>query len=283
MPLLAPAAWRLPHLDHLVDAAREERSFGREAQVGHRLAVAVHRAQARAVLPIPHLDDVVHGARVEDVRLHGEGAHGLVVTVELPDELSRAWIPQLDHPVQPARDEGEARHEHAPHRALVRLPRVRELPALDVPLIHSTRRVASEEDAAFEALAPLQVQRLAVHLVLVPVKRFDLLELLYVPRDHLLVVAARVEPPDLLVVLEHPDGPLMSDQSPLALMLVLARTHLIRDAINGNQQQSTTINDHQRHLPQLNLARTAINSNQRPSTAINGTFHSLISPLRSPA
>jgi len=82
-----------------------------------------------------------------------------------------------------------------------------------------------------------------------PVEDLHLAQLGHVPADHLLVVAARVEPPDLLVVLEHPDGPFMSDQSPLALMLVLARTHLIRDAIIGQPCLAMAIYGHGQPQP----------------------------------
>ena len=61
--------------------------------------------------------------------------------------------------------------------------------------------------------------------------------------------AARVEPHDLLVVLEDPDGPLMTDQSPLALMLVLTRTHLIRDAIIGQPCPAMAIYGHGQPQP----------------------------------
>ena len=71
----------------------------------------------------------------------------------------------------------------------------------------------------------------------------------HVSADHLLVVAARVEPHDLLVVLEHPDGPLMTDQSPLALMLVLTRTHLIRDTIIGQPCPAMAIYGHGQPQP----------------------------------
>ena len=93
MPLLAPRARRLPHLDHLVDAAAEERARRGEAQVGDRLAVPVHGAQAGAILPVPHLDDVVDGTRVEHVPLHAEGADRLVVPVELPLQRAGARVP----------------------------------------------------------------------------------------------------------------------------------------------------------------------------------------------
>jgi hypothetical protein len=56
-------------------------------------------------------------------------------------------------------------------------------------------------------------------------------------------------PPDLLVVLEHPDGPFMTDQSPPALMLVLARTHLIRDAIIGQSCPAMAVYGHGQPQP----------------------------------
>jgi hypothetical protein len=69
-------------------------------------------------------------------------------------------------------------------------------------------------------------RRACTYLVLVPVECLDLLELRHVPGDHLLVVAARVEPADLLVVLQHPDRALVPRERALARVLVGARPHL---------------------------------------------------------
>ena len=105
------------YLDHLVDARREEGALGREAQVCDGLTVAVHRPEARPVLPVPYLDDVIDRARVEDVRLrhvdgvitttttttaasgaedarlHGERADALVVLVQLAKQLAARRLP----------------------------------------------------------------------------------------------------------------------------------------------------------------------------------------------
>ena len=90
--------------------------------------------------------------------------------VELSDELARARVPQLDHPVEAPTDERERGHQHSPHRALVPLPALDELAPQNVPLVDGARRVAGEEHAALGRRAPLEVEHLAVDLVLVPLE-----------------------------------------------------------------------------------------------------------------
>ena len=169
VPLLAPVARRLPHLHRLVDPRREQRALRREAEVGDGLAVAVHRPQAGAVLPVPNFDDVVDGARVEDVRLHGERAHRLRVLVS-SGRRARPRVPQLHHPVQPAGDERKVAIS-IPHTDPRAPPRVDQL-ARPIAHCRCPRRVAGEEHALVAVSRP-RVQRLAVHLVLVRVERLE--------------------------------------------------------------------------------------------------------------
>ena len=76
-----------------------------------------------------------------------------------------------------------------------------QLFASNLPLIDSARRVASKEHAAFWGRSVVEEEDLTVHLVLVAIEDLHLAQLGHVPANDLLVIAARVEPTELRIVL----------------------------------------------------------------------------------
>ena len=136
--------------------------------------MAVHGTQARTVLPIPYLDDVINSARVEYVRLNRKGAYGRIVLVELPYEIPRPRVPKLDHPVQTARDQRKARHEQPPYGALMTPPRLYELLGGDVPLIDRASGIAGKEHTAFWREPIVEEEDLTIDLIFMAIKHFRL-------------------------------------------------------------------------------------------------------------